>query len=267
MIEIFSYGFMVRAFAAGTIIGIVAPLIGTFLVARRYALIADSLAHVSLAGIAIGLLIGVYPLYTAIIVAVIVALVIERLRSSQRLSGDTALAIFLSGGLAVAITLIGLAHGFGVDLFSYLFGSIATVTPTDVWVIAGLGLVVFVGLILFYKELFYISYDEELARVSGIPTQFMNNVLVVLAAVTVGLSMRIVGILLIGALMVIPVVTAMQVARSFKQTLLIASALGLVSVIIGLFIAYYLDTPAGGAIVLCSLGFLIISVFVRRSVK
>lgn len=264
MLEIFQYSFMLRAFAAGIIIGSVAPLIGTFLVARRYALIADSLSHVSLAGVALGLLTGIYPLYTALVVVIGVALVIEWLRTSRTVSGDTALAIFLSGGLAVAITLIGLAHGFSVDLFSYLFGSITTVRSIDVWTIGLLGIAVVTIILLLYKELFYISLDEEVAAVSGIPTKRLNTILIILTAVTVSLAMRVVGILLVGALMVIPVVTALQLARSFKQSMIFSSLLGLLAVIVGLFMAYYLDIPAGGAIVLFSLLTLALALIVAK---
>ena len=264
MLEIFEYSFMIRAFSAGAIIGLLAPLIGTFLVARRYSLIADSLAHVSLAGVAIGLITGIYPVYTALGTTIIAALLIEQLRSSKRLSGESALAIFLSGGLAVAITLIGLANGFNVNLFSYLFGSIASVQNIDVWVIAGLGVTVGGIIILLYKELFFLSFDEEVAVVQGIRANVINSMLMVLTAITVALSMRIVGALLVGALMVIPVIAAMQVARSFKATVFYAVGLGFVSVWAGLFAAYYLNIPAGGAIVLSSLALLLGSMLLRR---
>lgn len=265
MLEIFAYSFMIRAFIAGAIIGTLAPLIGTFLVARRYSLIADSLAHVSLAGVAIGLLTGIYPVYTALITAVIAAFAIEHLRTSRRIAGESALAIFLSGGLAVAVTLIGLAHGFSVNLFSYLFGSIATVQQSDVIIIAVLGAVVGSMLVALYKELFFLSFDEEVAIVSGVPAKFINGALMVMTAVTVALAMRIVGALLIGALMVIPVVTAMQIAKSFKNTVIYAMGIGLICVIAGLFAAYYLDIPAGGAIVLVSLLLLGMSMLSSRT--
>ena len=256
MLEIFEYSFMIRAFIAGSIIGILAPLIGAFLVARRYSLIADSLSHVSLAGVALGLTLGIYPVYTAIATSIVAAFFIEKLRSSKRLSGESALAIFLSGGLAVAITLIGLARGFNVDLFSYLFGSITTVREVDVIVISILGIVVGGTIIALYKELFFLSFDEEVAIVSGIPAKALNGVLMVMTAVVVALSMRIVGALLVGALMVIPVVSAMQIARSFRQTIFYAIGIGFVSVIAGLFAAYYVNIPAGGAIVLTCLAVL-----------
>ena len=255
MLDIFHYSFMVRAFIAGMIIAVIAPFIGVFLVSRKYALIADSLAHVSLAGIALGLLMGIHPIITALIVTIGAAMLIERIRSNRRLSGESALAIFLSGGLAVSIVLISLANGFNTNLFSYLFGSITTVTDMDLWIIGVLGVLVLSTLCLLYKELTYCSFDWESATVSGIPVTYINTVLVIITAITVVLSMRIVGALLIGALMVIPVVTAMQLAKSFKQTVLFAVCASMLSVMFGLLMAYYLNLPAGGAIVLVSLLF------------
>ncbi len=252
-LEIFHYSFMVRAFIAGSVIGIIAPLIGSFLVTRRYALMADSLAHISLAGIAVGLLIGVYPVYTALLVTIVSAIIIEWLRSERKISGEIALAMFLSGGLAVAIVLISLARGFNVDLFSYLFGSITTVRNIDLWVMGILGLTVMLTVYFFYEEFLYISFSEEAAKVSGIPVRMLNIVLVVLTAITVSLSIRIVGLLLIGALMVIPVVTAMQIGKSFARTILYAACFGIISVLSGLFISYYADLAAGGTIVVVSL--------------
>jgi len=253
MFDIFSYSFMVRAFIAGGIIGIIAPVIGSFLVAKRYSLMADSLAHVSLAGVALGLLLHTHPVYTAIIVSTLAALVIEKLRSTRGVSGETALAMFLSGGLAIAIVLIGLGDGFSVDLFSYLFGSITTVTTADLKTIGGLGLLVLGSVVVLYRQLVYVSFDEEAAQVSGIPAARINTILVILTALTVTLAMRVVGVLLIGALMVIPVVTAMQFKLSFLRTILTSSILSLISVAVGLFLAYYLDLAAGGAIVVFAL--------------
>jgi zinc transport system permease protein len=253
LIDIFSYSFMLRAFAAGITVGLVAPLIGCFLVAKRYSLIGDSLAHVSLAGVAIGVILVINPIISALAVAVLVALVIERLRAGRLLTGEVALAMFLSSGLAVAVVLIGLAKTVQVDLFSFLFGSITTVSTGDLWIILPLGAAVLAFIALFYKELAFLAFDDESAKVSGLPTRFLNQSLVILAAVTVVLSLRIVGGLLIGALMVIPVASAMQVSRSFRQTIFYAMAQGLVAVIGGLFVSFYLNTAAGGTIVLLSL--------------
>ena len=264
MLEIFSYSFMIRAFLAGIAIGLVAPLIGCFLVAKRYSIIGDSIAHASLAGVALSVILFINPLIGALAVALVIALVIEKLRVGRMLAGDVALAMFLSSGLALAVVLIGLARNTQVDLFAYLFGSITTVSQSDLWIILPLGgaVLAFVGLL--YKELAYLAFDDESARVSGLPTVFLNQALVILAAITVVLSLRIVGGLLIGALMVIPVAAAMQNSRSFGQTIIQAMAFGLASVIAGLFVSFYLNSAAGGTIVLMSLLLFIVSVVWRR---
>ncbi len=257
MFELFQYGFMVRGFEAGVIIAIIAPLIGIFLVLRRYSLIADTLSHVSLAGVAIGLLLKINPLITAIIAAVLSSIAIERLRMSKRVYGESALSIFLSGSLAVAIVLISLSHGFSVDLFSYLFGSLTTVKQTDVFLIAILGILVTITVIALYKELLFVTVDEEAAQVSGIPTRFINVILIILSAFTVALSIPIVGVLLIAALIVIPVVTALQVKTSFKKTILIAEGVSLFSVIAGIVSSFYLNLSPGGTIVLIAIAIFI----------
>ncbi len=265
MLDIFNYSFMVRAFLAGGVIGVIAPVIGTFLVAKKYSLMADSLAHVSLAGVALGLLLGIYPVYSAIVVAVITSIIIERLRTKRGVSGEIALAMFLSGGLAIAILLIGLGKGFGVDLFAYLFGSITTVKVTDLWVIGGVGLAVLATVAVVYQDLVYIAFDEEAAMVSGVPVAFLNTLLMVMTAVTVSLAMRVVGVLLIGALMVVPVVTAMQLRQSFRRTLLWAIGFSIISVGVGLFGSYYLNLASGGAIVVTSLGLFLVTTLLKKA--
>jgi len=257
MFDLFQYGFMVRGFEAGIIIAVIAPLIGIFLVLRRYSLIADTLSHVSLAGVALGLLLKVNPLITAVIAAVVSSIAIERLRISKRIFGESALSIFLSGSLALAIVIIGFAGGFGVDLFSYLFGSITTVKQIDVYIIAVLGILVIAAIIAFYKELVYVTIDEEAAKLSGVPTKFINILLIVLSAFTVALSIPIVGVLLISALVVIPVVSALQFKKSFLATIFYAEGFSLFSVIAGIISSFYLNIPAGGAIVLIALAIFI----------
>ncbi len=253
MLDIFRYDFILRGFEAGIIIGVIAPLIGIFLVLRRYSLIADTLSHVSLAGVALGLLLKINPIITAIAAAVVSSIAIERLRLSKRVYGESALAIFLSGSLAIAIIILSLAHGFNVDLFNYLFGSIVTVKQTDIYIILILGLAVILTLMAFYKELTFVTFDEEAAQVSGIPTRFINLVLIILAALTVALAIPIVGVLLIAALIVIPVVSALQLKKSFKQTIFYAEIISIFSVITGLFSSYYLNLSPGGSIVLITL--------------
>lgn len=264
MLEIFEFGFMVRAFAAGIIIAVIAPLIGTFLVVRRYSLLADTLAHVSLAGVAVGLLTKSSPVASAIILSVIASFGIEKLRGAKKIFGESVLALFLWGGLASAVVIISIARGFNVNLFSFLFGSITTVTPGDLYFVLILGGVILILILTCYKELFFVSFDEELAEVNGINAKRFNLILVVLAAVTVSLSMRIVGVLLIGALMVIPVITAMQLSRSFRQTLFLSIIISLVSVISGLFLSYYFDLASGGTIVLFALAIFLGSLFFSK---
>ena len=265
MLEIFQFDFMVRAFMAGVIIAVIAPLVGIFLVIRRYSLMADTLAHVSLVGVAIGLLSGGDPIITATATSVISAVGIEKLRLNRKIFGESVLALFLSGSLAIASVLISTARGQNLNILSYLFGSITTVAAVELYYIASLGLVVLAIMCFIYKELFFVSFDEELAQASGMNTRVFNMILIILAALTVTLSMRIVGILLIGALMVIPVITAMQFGRSFKKTLLLAVAFSLISVISGLYISYYLDLASGGTIVVVALLLFILSLLANKN--
>ncbi len=251
--DLFQYGFVIRGLEAGIIVAIIAPLIGIFLVLRRYSLIADTLSHVSLAGIAIGLLFGINPVLTAIITTVVASLGIEKLRVSNKVYGESALALFLSGSLALAIVLLSLGKGLNANLFNYLFGSIVTVTTTDVFIIALLALIVLATISIFYKELVYVTFDEDAAKVSGIPTRLINTILIVLAALTVSLSIPIVGVLLIAALIVVPVVTALQLKKSFTQTILYAEVISLFSVIAGIVSSFYLNLSTGGTIVLIML--------------
>lgn len=263
-LSIFHYGFILRGLEAGVIVALIAPLIGIFLVLRRYSLIADTLSHVSLAGIAIGLLLGVNPVISALCTTVVASLGIERLRGSKRVYGESALALFLSGSLALAIVLLSLAKGFNTNLFNYLFGSIVTVTQFDVTTIAILAVIVVVILAAFFKELVFITFDEDAAAVSGIPAKLINTVLVVLAALTVSLSIPIVGVLLIAALIVIPVVTALQLRVSFVSTIVYAELYSLASVIAGIFASFYLNLSTGGTIVLIMLGFFALTLLGKR---
>ncbi len=256
--DIFQYGFFVRGLEAGIIVAFIAPLIGIFLVLRRYSLIADTLAHVSLAGVALGFLTGINPILTALGTTVLASLGIERLRSANRIYGESALALFLSGSLALATVLLSLGRGFNSNLFNYLFGSIVTVTQTDVYTIAALAVMVVLILSVFWKELVYITFSEESAKVSGIPTSRLNTMFVLLAAITIALAIPIVGVLLIAALIVIPVVSALQLRKSFVQTLLYAEGISLFSVIAGILIAFYLNLSTGGTIVLTMLAIFLV---------
>jgi zinc transport system permease protein len=264
ILDILQYGFVTRGLEAGIIVAIIAPLIGIFLVLRRYSLIADTLAHVSLAGIAIGLFFGINPVLAALLVTVVASLGIEKLRTSKKVYGESALALFLSGSLALAIVILSLAHGFNTNLLNYLFGSIVTVTMTDVYIILALALVVITVLLMFYKELVYITFDEEAAKVSGIPVKLINIILIFLSAVTVSLSIPIIGVLLIAALIVVPVVSALQLRQSFTKTILYSEIISVFSVVSGIFVSFYLNLSTGGTIVLIMLAIFVLIFSVRR---
>ena len=264
MPEFLQYGFMLRALIAGLMVGAICPAIGLFLVLRRLSLIADTLAHVSLAGVALGLLLGFSPTLGALGVALLGAVGIEQLRASGRLYGEAALAIFLSGGFALAVVLLSFARRFNADLFAYLFGSLLTVSPLDLLLILGLGGLVGATVVIFYKELFAIAFNEELARVAGIRVGAINLLLTLLTALTVVIAMRVVGILLVSAMLVVPTVTALQLSRSFQSALTLAVAFALGAVLLGLGAAYYLNLAAGGAIVLVALALFAGVSFVRR---
>lgn len=242
--------FMRLAFAVGAIVGVVAPTIGFFLVQRRMSLIGDGIGHVAFAGVALGVLLDVSPVLTALVAAVAGAIGIEWLRSRRSAAGDQALALVFYTGIAAGVVLISLAGALDVDLFGFLFGSILTTTRSDLALVAALGLTGLVVLALLYRALAAVALDEDGARVAGVPVPALNVVLAVLAATTVALSMRVVGVLLIAALMVLPVIAASRVARSMRGALLLSIAVGLASVLAGLTLAYYADLPPGGTIVL-----------------
>ncbi len=249
MIEFLQYGFMQRAFIAGILTALLCAVIGVFLVLRRMSLIGDGLAHISFGGIAAGMLFGIYPLLSALVFSVLAALGIQKLKR-MKVYGDAAIAIFFSFGLSIGVVIVSMAHGFNADLFSYLFGSILAVSGADILLVLVVGIATLAMLYLFYKELFYITFDEESARAAGIPVERLNNLLVVLTAITVVLSLRIVGILLVSSFIVIPASTALLFSRGFRQAIAVSALIAVASVILGLVLAYYFDLAAGGAIVL-----------------
>jgi len=267
MLEIFQYDFIVRGLTAGIIVAFIAPLIGIFLVLRRYSLIADTLSHVSLAGVAMAFLFGWNPIITTIGVTTLSSVGIEKLRNTKNVYGESALALFLSGGLALATVLLSIGKGFNSNLLNYLFGSIVTVTSNDIITISILAVIIVTLLFLFYKELVYITFDEESAKVSGLPVRFINTLFIILVAFTVSLAIPIIGILLITALIVIPVVTALQLRKSFKKTILYSEIFSIFSVVSGIFISYYFNLSTGGTIVLLMLGIFLIVMLSKKVFK
>ena len=264
MLEMLSYDFMQRAFLAGIIIAILASVSGTFVVLRRYSMISETLAHSALVGVAVGLVAGFNPLWMAVIVAILSAWLIEYLRSEFTLYSDAVLAILLSGSLALAVIIVSLGGAFNNSLFSYLFGSILSVSTEDVITIAIFGTVALVSLLVFSRQLYFIAYDEEVAKTSGIKVKFLNFLLVSVVAIIIALSIRVVGSLLIGALMVIPTVAALQFRIGFFKTGLISLVFALISVISGMTLSYYFSLPSGATIVLCVLFIFIVSLVYNK---
>jgi zinc transport system permease protein len=264
MLEIFTYDFMLRAFAAGIVTALVAPSIGIFLVMRRYSFMADTLSHVSLAGVSLAALTGFQPIVMALILSAGAAIGAEKLRRNGKILGESALSLLLSGGLALSAVLLSLSPK-SVSLSSILFGSITTVTTQDLWLIIPLGGVVLLVIGVLFRQLFLSSFDEELALASGIPARGINAILLLAAAVTVSVSMRVVGVLLVGALMVIPVIAAQQWRQGFVRTWLIAVAISLFSTVAGLILSYEVGLASGGTIVLLTIACFVAGALTHRN--
>jgi len=245
--------FMVKALIAAAVTGLASPAVGTYLVQRRLALMGDGIGHISVTGVALGLLTGTSPTITAVVVAIVGAVAIEALRASGRASGDVALALIFYGGLAGGLMLVSFAGNGALALQSYLFGSITTLSTTDVVVSGSLALVVVVVSLALLPQLFSVANDEDYARTTGLSVPLYNVLVSVLAAVTVSVAMRTVGLLLVSALLVIPVATAQQFARGFRATMLGAMVAGLLASVSGVVIAAYVDVPPGSTIVLVAL--------------
>lgn len=259
-----AYDFMQRALAAGLLVGAAAATVGLFVVLRRLALLGDTLAHVALAGVAAGLLLDVYPVLAGLASTLLGALVVEGLRVPFRRFGELATAITLAASLGLAVVLLALGRGFNADLLGYLFGSLVTVTPADVLAVAVLALVVLGAAAILFRPLFFVTLDEDLARASGLPVRALNLAFALLTAATVAVTMRVVGVLLVSSLLVLPVATGLQVARSFRGAWLLAVAFAELAVAVGLATAFYLDLPPGGTIVLTAVAQLLAVLGARR---
>ena len=267
MVELFSYAFMQRAFLAGLGVSLTCAILGVFLVLRRDAMIGHGLAHVTFGGVALGMVLNVAPLPVALGVAILSALGILKLKERAELYGDTAIGIISSLGMALGIFLVSLAGGFNLDLFGYLFGNVLAIDPGEVWASFLLALAVLATVAFFYQEFLFLTFDSESARASGIQVGRLDSLMAVLTAVTVVVGMKVVGILLISALLVIPAAAALQVARNFKGAMLLSAALALVSAAVGLTAAFFFDWPPSGTIVLMAGVLFLILLASRRWVK
>ncbi len=264
--EYIQYGFIQRALLCGSFIALLCSTLGVILVLRRFSLIGDGLAHVTFGSVALGLFLRVYPLYVSLPVVMLSSLGILKLTQRARLYGDAAIGIVSSFGIAGGVILASAAGGFNVDLFSYLFGNILAIGPEELYISIALSLVVMTVIFLYFNEIFSMTFDEEFARVSGIGTDRINAMLVLLTAVTVVLTMNVVGIMLVSALFILPAVTALQLARGFKSAMVISACTSLLAVIGGIFISLILNLPTGATIVMTNI-FLFLAALASRIVR
>ena len=266
IIEILSYGFIQRALLAGTLIAVLCSVLGVFLVLRRLSLIGDGLAHVTFGSTAIALALKLYSaasLAASLPIVLLSSLGILKLTEKGRLSGDTAIGVVSALGISVGILLASLGGGYNVDLLSYLFGNILAISSSETILAAGLFCVVMLLLRLFFHDLMAVTFNEELARVSGVSTNLINAVLVMLTALSVVLAMKLVGIMLISSLLILPAASALQIARSFRGCVALAACQGGLSVVAGIFISFAVNLPTSATIVLINLLLLFLA-FLRR---
>ncbi|MFI0810309.1 metal ABC transporter permease [Streptomyces echinatus] len=251
--DLLNYAFMQRALLAAVLVGITAPAVGIYLVQRRQALMGDGIGHVAMTGVGLGFLLSTSPVWMATAVSVLGTVLMELIRWYGRTRGDLALAMLFYGGMAGGVMLINVAGGSSANLVSYLFGSLSTVSPSDVTAICVLAAFVLLVTLGLRRQLFAVSQDEEFARVTGLPVRALNLLTAVTAAVTVTVAMRVVGLLLVSALMVVPVAAAQQLTRSFTVTFVIAVAIGVAVTVSGTVTSFYQDVPPGATIVLLTI--------------
>ncbi len=257
VLEALSYGFVQKALISGIAVALICSFMGAFLVLRRYSLFGDGIAHVAFGGISVGLFLGVFPLWTAFIVSIFGGLGLQKLRQSTKISGDAAVAVVLVSGLAVGVILVSSSGGFSVDLFSFLFGSILLISDEDMVMILAISAGIIATLTLLQRQFLQLTFNEEQARLAGVPVTLMNYAFVILASVTVVTSMRLVGILLISALVVIPNISAMMFGKGFKKTIGISMSISVISVVTGILLSYYYNIAPSGTIVMIAVAILI----------
>lgn len=265
--DIFTEYFFQRALIGGILIGITAPLMGVFLVLRRLSMIGDTLAHVSIAGVALGFLINVYPVGMGLIFALAAAFIIERLRKAYRTYAELSIAIIMSGGVALAALLFTLGKGFNVNVMSYLFGSILTLDSLDLWMVFGVTVLVTATILLNFKEIFLLSFDEDAAGVSGLPVRFYNLLLTMLTALVISVAIKIVGALLVSALLTIPVASSLIIAKSFRHAVILSVVFSELAVIGGLVVSGLYNLAPGGTVVLLLIAMLSVTLVLKRGLR
>jgi zinc transport system permease protein len=248
--EALSYGFMQRALIVGVLIALSSAVLGIFLVLKKFSMIGDGLAHVSFATVAIALFLGASPLLISIPIVTVSSILIMRLNEKAGIHGDAAIGLVSSFSVALGVLISSVSGGFNVDLFSYLFGSILAIQKTDLWLSVFLAIGVIFSVIFYYNDLFAITHDEAFSSVIGIPTKRRNYLISTLTAITIVLGIRVVGTMLISSMIIFPTVSALQISKNFKSTIIIAAIISVFSVIVGLLGSYVLNLPSGAAIVI-----------------
>ena len=264
MLELLQYEFMQRALLGGLLIGVTSSLIGVFLVLKRLSLLGDSFAHASFGGIALGFVLGWNPLLTAFGFVTLASLGIDRLINKIKLYGESAIALLLSFGMAFALLLIGAADKIDTNIFSYLFGSLLTINFFDIILTLCVLLLVIIFYYFNYKKLFYSAFNRDIALIRNKHTETIDKIFIVLAAITIVVSIRAVGILLISALLVVPALIGLRLATSLKNTLYIAMISSVLGIYLGIFISYYFDLPTGGTIVMSLLFLFLLTLFIKK---
>ncbi|WP_036696293.1 metal ABC transporter permease [Paenibacillus taiwanensis] len=267
LIDIITSQFFQKALIGGLLIGITAPLMGIFLVLRRLSMIGDTLAHVTIAGVALGFLIGIYPLAGGLIFALLGSIAIEKLRKAYKTYAELSIAVIMSGGVALASLFFTLGKSFNANVTNYFFGSIYTLNWMDISVVGGVTLIVIGFMVIFWKEMFLLTFDEDAAAVNGLPVRWFNLALTVLTALVISAAIKIVGALLVSALLTIPVATSLLVARSFKKAIIASVFVSEFAVVAGLITAGVWNLAPGATIVLILIAVLIFTLLVRRGVK
>lgn len=264
LLDLFNYGFIKRAFIAGSFIAVVCSILGVVLVLKRLSLIGDGLAHVTFGSVAIGLILKSHPFLISIPITAISSIGIMKLIKHARVHGDAAIGIVSSVGIATGIIFASLGGGFNVDIFSFLFGSILAVTNEETFISAILSVFVISIIIKYYREILSVTFDEDIAKVSGIKTDFINNIIALMTSVTVVLTMKLVGVMLTSALIILPAMTALQNAKSFKSVIINAVIIALFTVNSGIVISFMLDFPTGAVIVMMNFLMFCLALFIKR---
>lgn len=264
-IELLHFAFVQRAIIAGVFIAVLCSFLGVFLVLRRISLIGDGLAHVTFGSVALGMLLKVYPIYVSIPITLLSGLGIIKIMEKTKLPGDSAIGIVSSTGISFGVLIASLAGGFNVDLFSYLFGNILAISNAEVVLSVALSFIVIFTVLLLYHKLVSTTFDEEMAKVSGINTKMINTIFILLIAVTIVLSMRVVGIMLVSSFLILPSVSALQVSKSFRTTILFSCLFSIISVLLGIVISFTMNLPTGATIVLTNLIIFLSIMVIKKS--